>query len=66
VLSDRRRLLLVNKKKQENLFPLGRAGFSAAGSEEQEFFAPFFCRKTAAFLFQAQPGWPWLSKPLPP
>jgi hypothetical protein len=49
------RLLFVNKKKQKNFFTLGRAGFSAAGPNQQKFFAPLFFKKAASFLFQAEP-----------
>jgi hypothetical protein len=56
ILFKRRgRLLFVNKKKQKNFFPLGRAGFSAAGPNRQKFFAPLFCKKAASVLFQAEP-----------
>jgi hypothetical protein len=48
-------LLFVNKKKQKNFVKLGRAGFTAAGSSEQRFFAPLFFKKAAFFLFQAEP-----------
>jgi hypothetical protein len=51
VLSDRRRLLFVNEKKQENLFPLGRAGFSAPGPENQEFLRRFFAEKRLLSCF---------------
>jgi hypothetical protein len=51
----RGRLLFVNKKKQKNFFTLGRAGFRAAGPNQQKFFAPLFFKKAAAFLFQAEP-----------
>ncbi|HTJ90836.1 MAG TPA: hypothetical protein VL356_11735 [Acidocella sp.] len=44
----------MNKKKQKNFFSLRRAGFDAAGAEEQEFFAPLFFKKAAAFLWRAQ------------
>jgi hypothetical protein len=51
-MSKRRgRLLFVNKKKQKNFLNLGRAGFDAAGPEEQKFFAPLLA---AAFLLRAQ------------
>jgi hypothetical protein len=45
----------VNNKKQKNFFKLGRAGFSAAGPNQQTFFAPLFFKKAASFLFQAEP-----------
>jgi hypothetical protein len=45
----------VNKKKQKNIFTLGRAGFNAAVPEEQKFFAPLFFKKAATFLSPAQP-----------
>jgi hypothetical protein len=45
----------VNKKKQKNFFPLGRAGFVATGPSEAKFFAPLFFKKAASFLFQAEP-----------
>jgi hypothetical protein len=51
----RGRLLFVNKKQQKNFFPLGRAGFTAAGPSEQKFFAPLFFKKAPSFLFQAEP-----------
>jgi hypothetical protein len=38
----------VNKKKQKNFVNLGRAGFAAAGPEEQKFLRRFF-QKAAAF-----------------
>jgi hypothetical protein len=40
----------VNKKKQKNLFKLGRAGFTATGPEEQKFFAPLFFKKAPPSL----------------
>jgi hypothetical protein len=53
-MSKRRgRLLFVHKKKQKNFLKRGRAGFGAAGPEEQMFFAPVF-KKAAAFLLCAQ------------
>jgi hypothetical protein len=55
-MSKRRgRLLFVNKKTQKNFMKLGRAGFSAAGPEEQKFFAPVFFKKAAAFLLPPKP-----------
>jgi hypothetical protein len=51
----RGRLFFVNKKKQKNFLTLGRAGFSAAGPNQQKFFAPLFFKKAASFLFQAEP-----------
>ncbi|HTJ89650.1 MAG TPA: hypothetical protein VL356_05690 [Acidocella sp.] len=38
----------MNKKKQKNFVNLGRAGFAAAGPEEQKFLRRFF-QKAAAF-----------------
>jgi hypothetical protein len=51
----RGRLLFVNKKKQKNFTHLGRAGFSAAGPNQQKFSAPLFFKKAAAFLFPLMP-----------
>jgi hypothetical protein len=45
----------VNKKKQKNFVKLGRAGFSAAGPNQQKFFAPLFFKKAATFLFPLKP-----------
>jgi hypothetical protein len=38
----------LKKKKQENFFKLGRAGFNATVPAKQKFFAPLFCKKAAA------------------
>jgi hypothetical protein len=50
VLKRSKRLLFANKKKQQNFFHLGRAGFNATGPEEQKF-----CKKAAAVLFPLKP-----------
>ena len=60
IISQRRgRLRFVNKKKFFG--PLGRAGFGAAGSDEQKFFAPLFFKKAAASCFQLNLSCPNLS-----
>jgi hypothetical protein len=46
----RGRRLFVNKKKQENFFTLGRAGFVAPGPSEQKLFAPLFFKEAASFV----------------
>ena len=48
-MSRRRgRLLFVNKKKQKNVYELGRACVSASAPGENKFFAPLFFKKAAA------------------
>jgi hypothetical protein len=56
ILFKRRgRLLFVNKKKQKNFFPLGRAGCVATGPNEPKVFCAAFFKNAASFLFQPEP-----------